>query len=82
MNYNRMIKQCVFVFENCILSCASMFNCLSCLQSDWIVFYAVSAMFQPYNGGLQSKVNDIDNVSLLSYKSILKCASIRSSCEI
>ena len=53
------------------------------LRSDWIVFYAVLAIFQPYNGGLQSKVNDIiDNVSLSLLKSILKCESIRSSYEI
>ena len=46
------------------------------------MFYAVSAIFQPYNGGLQSKINDIDNVSLSLLKSILKCESIRSSYEI
>ena len=62
--------------------CHCLWELYSQLRSDWIVFYAVSAIFQPDNGGLQSKINDIDNVSLSLLKSILKCESIRSSYEI
>ena len=35
---------------------------------DWIVFYAVSAIFQPYNGGLSIEENNVGHSSNFSYQ--------------
>ena len=56
--FTKLSKSKQYVWSNYLsIVLSEMINWLIDWLIDWIVFYAISAIFQPYNGGVWNKSN-------------------------